>query len=118
MQHDVQHAKSSPSIKRDIYNCENRFSETENLLLNNNAIVKITGTFTTDESGVRALNNLNPNLNIAKTVGFIAYDTDYAYNTNYRVYTYKNYLFVRMTNDQGDALASRQFSYTAFYYKN
>ena len=35
MQHDVQHAKSSPSIKRDIYNCENRFSETENLLLNN-----------------------------------------------------------------------------------
>ena len=36
MQHDVQHAKSSPSIKRDIYNCENRFSETENLLLNNN----------------------------------------------------------------------------------
>lgn len=46
MQHDVQHAKSSPSIKRDIYNCENRFSETENLLLNNN-LSKVTQTLAT-----------------------------------------------------------------------
>lgn len=58
MQHDVQHAKSSPSIKRDIYNCENRFSETENLLLNNKTNIDEIGTYDIPPGGSSELINI------------------------------------------------------------